>query len=113
VGNDQKAAGKITDMWVDVPEQLVRYLEATLEDGTKRLIPMQMVRIKSNMVYVNSIDAASFTDAPLIASDAQITKLEEEKVSGFYAGGYLYRSDKRVTSASKLGILMGMLSKPA
>ncbi len=113
VGNDQKSAGKISDMWVDVPEQLVRYLEATLEDGTKRLIPMPMVRIKANMVYVNSIDSASFVDAPVIASDAQITKLEEEKVSGFYAGGYLYRSEKRVTTTSKLGMVMGLVFKPA
>lgn len=113
VGNDQKEAGKITDMWVDVPEQLVRYLEATLSDGTKRLVPMTMARIKSNMVYVNSIDSASFMDAPIIASDGQITKLEEDKVSGFYAGGYLYRSEKRVTPVSKLRLLSDMLGKPA
>lgn len=113
VGNDQKSAGTVTDMWVDVPEQMVRYLELTLLDGSKRLVPMTMVRIKSNMAYVNSIDSASFVDAPKIAADHMITKLEEEKVSGFYAGGYLYRSDKRVTSASKLRILAGLLGKPA
>jgi photosynthetic reaction center H subunit len=113
VGNDQKPAGKVTDMWVDVPEQLVRYLELTLDDGSKRLVPMTMVRIKPTMAYVNSIDSGSFTDAPMIASDAQITKLEEEKVSAFYAGGYLYRSDKRVTPMSKLRILSGMMAERA
>lgn len=113
VGNDQQPAGKVTDMWVDVPEQLVRYLEVTLEDGSKRLVPMTMVRLKATMAYVNSIDSGSFADAPTISSDAQITKLEEEKVSAFYAGGYLYRNDKRVSPMSKLRILSGMMSKPA
>ncbi|TVP73354.1 MAG: photosynthetic reaction center subunit H [Rhodobacteraceae bacterium] len=113
VGNDLKSAGTISDMWVDVPEQLVRYLEITLTDGSKRLAPMTMARIKSDMVYINSIDSASFPDVPVIASGAQVTKLEEEKVSAFYAGGYLYRQENRVTPMSKLRLLSQMLGKPA
>ncbi len=110
VGNDQQAAGTVSDMWVDVPEQLVRYLELTLNDGSTRLVPMTLVRIKADKAYVNSIDSGSFTDAPRIAADGRITKLEEEKVSGFYAGGYLYRADKRVSPMSKLSILQGMIA---
>ncbi len=113
VGSDQKSAGTISDMWVDVPEQLVRYLEITLTDGSKRLAPMTMAKIKSDMVYINSIDSGSFADVPMIASDAQVTKLEEEKVSAFYAGGYLYRADKRITSMSKMRMLSEAMSKPA
>ena len=113
VGNDQKSAGTVSDMWVDVPEQLVRYLELTLVDGSKRLVPMTMAKIKADMVYINSIDSASFVDAPTIAGDGQITKLEEEKVCGFYAGGYLYRSENRVSPPSKLRLLMGLLGRPA
>jgi photosynthetic reaction center H subunit len=106
VGHDRKVAGTISDMWVDVPEQLVRYLEITLNDGTKRLVPMTMVRIKSNQVVVNSIDADSFAGVPTTASPEVVTKLEEDKISAYYAGGYLYTADKRVTQMQALAKVM-------
>jgi photosynthetic reaction center H subunit len=96
-GHDRKSPGTISDMWVDVPEQLVRYLEITLADGTKRLIPAQMMRIKSDRVLVNSIDSGSFAAVPTTASPEIVTKLEEEKICGYYAGGYMYTADKRAS----------------
>jgi len=108
--HDRKSPGKVSDMWVDVPEQLVRYLEVTLDDGGKRMVPMPMAKIKSDRVIVNALDSESFKGIPTLASDAQITKLEEEKVSGYVAGGYLYTSDKR---ASELKALSKVLSEPA
>ncbi len=108
--HDRKSPGKVSDMWVDVPEQLVRYLEVTLDDGGKRMVPMPMVKIKSDRVIVNALDSESFRDIPTIASDAQITKLEEEKVSAYVAGGYLYTADKR---ASEWKALSKALSEPA
>ncbi len=113
MGHDQKSPGKISDMWVDVPEQLVRYLEITLDDGSKRLLPMTLAKIKADRVVVGSIDAASFAGVPTIKSDGQVTKLEEDKISAYYAAGYLYRTETRVTSASKLRILADELNKPA
>lgn len=95
--HDRKSPGTVSDMWVDVPEQLVRYLEVTLEDGGKRLVPMPMVKIKSDRVIVNALDSESFKGIPTIASDAQVTKLEEDKVSGYVAGGYLYTAEKRAS----------------
>lgn len=107
--HDRKSPGKVTDMWVDVPEQLVRYLEVTIADGTKRLVPMAMVKIKSDRVIVNALDSVSFVGIPTLASDALITKLEEDKVSGYVAGGYLYTSDKR---ASQMKALQKVLTEP-
>ncbi len=101
--HDNLSAGKVTDMWVDVPEQLVRYLEVTLKDGGKRLVPMPMVRIKADRVLVGALDSESFKGIPTIASDAQITKLEEDKVSGYVAGGYLYTADKRASQLRAVG----------
>jgi photosynthetic reaction center H subunit len=106
VGHDRKVVGKISDLWVDVPEQLVRYLEITLNDGGTRLVPMTMVRIKSDRVVVNSIDAESFAGVPTIKSDSEITKLEEEKISAYYAGGYLYTADKRMSQMAALAKVM-------
>ncbi|MCC5954699.1 MAG: photosynthetic reaction center subunit H [Natronohydrobacter sp.] len=108
--HDRKSPGKVSDMWVDVPEQMVRYLEVTLDDGGKRLVPMAMVKIKADRVIVNALDSESFKDIPTIASDAQITKLEEDKVSAYVAGGYLYTADKR---ASQWKALSKVLADPA
>ncbi|MBR3371395.1 MAG: photosynthetic reaction center subunit H [Rhodobacteraceae bacterium] len=108
--HDMQSPGNVSDMWVDVPEQMVRYLEVTLHDGGKRLVPMPMVRIKQNRVVVNALDSESFKDIPVIASDAQITKLEEDKISGFVAGGYLYTNDKRV---SQWSAVKKILAQPA
>ena len=112
-GCDQQSAGTISDMWVDVPEQLVRYLEITLTDGSKRVVPMTLAKIKADHVMVTALDSSRFVDIPVLASDAQITKLEEDKVSAFVAGGHLYCADKRVTPNSKLRILFDEMGKPA
>ena len=89
--------GMVTEMWVDVPEQLVRYLEYKLEsDGTKRLVPMTLARIFGPKVVIKSLYAENFAGVPMIVSETQITKLEEDKVSAYYGGGTLYASKDRL-----------------
>ncbi|SLN58164.1 Reaction center protein H chain [Roseivivax jejudonensis] len=98
VSGDDKVVGMISDMWVDAPEQLVRYLEISLDPengGGKRLVPMTMARIRSNRVQVRSIFAQQFAGVPTTKSPAQVTKLEEEKISSYYGAGLLYASAKR------------------
>lgn len=104
--HDRKSPGIVSDMWVDVPEQMVRYLEVTLDAGGTRLVPMALVKIKADRVIVNALDSESFRDIPAIISDAQITKLEEEKVSAYVAGGYLYTADKRASQWKALSKAM-------
>ena len=97
ISGDGEVVGMVTDMWVDEPEQMVRYLEYKLDsDGSTRLVPMTMARIWGQKVIVKSIFAHQFDEVPKIASDSQITKLEEDKVSGYYGGGYLYASKDRL-----------------
>lgn len=93
---DKQKVGTVTDMWIDEPEQLVRYLEYELDSGAgTRLVPITMARIWSGKVKVQSIFAEHFDDVPTIKSDTQITLLEEEKVCAYYGGGYLYASQRR------------------
>ncbi len=96
---DGEIVGKISDMWIDEPEQLVRYLEIALDpiwgEGT-RLVPMTLARIRSDRVKIHSIFGKHFASVPQIASKTQITLLEEEKVSAYYAGGKLYASQERL-----------------
>lgn len=98
---DLEIVGTIVDMWIDEPEQLVRYLEIKLDpawgEGT-RLVPMTLTRIKSDRVKIHSIFGKHFANVPKTASPRQVTLLEEDKISGYYAGGKLYASADRLES---------------
>src|SRR6056297_655241 len=99
MGGDGEVVGAITDMWIDEPEQMVRYLEIDLDadhGGGKRLVPLPMARIKSNHVKIRSIFGKHFAGVPQHASPNQVTMLEEDKISGYYAGGTLYASEERL-----------------
>jgi photosynthetic reaction center H subunit len=97
VSGDKKIVGTVTDLWIDEPEQLVRYVEYELEGGGgKRLVPMTMVRIWGGKVMVQSLYAEQFGGVPTTKSDRQVTKLEEEKICAYYGGGYLYAAANRM-----------------
>lgn len=98
VAGDKAIVGVITDMWIDEPEQLVRYLEVELNPETgsgKRLIPIQLVRIWPSQVKVLAIFGEHFQNVPKTKSNNQVTKLEEEKICGYFSGGKLYASEAR------------------
>jgi photosynthetic reaction center H subunit len=98
VAGDGETVGTIADLWIDEPEQLVRYLEVELDGehgGGKRLVPMTMARIWGQKVNVRSIFGEHFAGVPKNASPNQVTMLEEEKICGYYAGGTLYASRAR------------------
>ena len=102
VAGDGAIVGTISDMWIDEPEQLVRYLEIQLNDGAgSRLVPLTMAKIKSDRVKVRSIFGRHFPGVPRHASPYQVTLLEEDKISAYYAGGLLYASAER--QAPQLG----------
>lgn len=96
---DHEIVGKVTDMWIDEPEQLVRFLEIEL-DGKwgkgKRLVPITFTRIKSDRVKIRSIFGKHFDAVPKHASPRQVTLLEEDKIAAYYAGGTLYASEARL-----------------
>ena len=92
---DLEVVGTISDMWVDVPEQLVRYLEIDLNTGGKRLVPMPMAKIQKDRVRINSITSDLFAGVPATKSATAVTMLEEEKISAYYAGGAMYAAAKR------------------
>ena len=98
VAGDGETVGTISDMWVDAPEQLVRYLAIELDadhGGGTRLVPIQFCRIWPSKVKINSIFGKHFAAVPVTKSATQITLLEEEKISAYYGGGTLYASQER------------------
>ena len=82
-------------MWIDVPEQLVRYLEVDLNSGSRRLIPMTMCKIWADRVRINAITSDLFEGIPATRSLTQVTKLEEDKISGYVAGGWMYAKGRK------------------
>lgn len=96
VSGDGQVVGKVTDMWIDEPEQLVRYLQYELDGGGTRLVPITLAKIKSDRVRIRSLYAHQFAGVPQHASPHQVTLLEEDKISGYYAGGTLYASEARI-----------------
>jgi photosynthetic reaction center H subunit len=98
VAGDGEVIGRVTDMWVDVPEQIVRFLTIDVNpegSGKLRLIPMNFAKIKKNRVDVRSIYSDHFDGIPTIASADQVTLLEEEKIMAYFGGGTLYADARR------------------
>ena len=92
---DLEVVGRIKDMWVDVPEQLVRYLEIDLNSGKSRLVPMTMCKIWADRVRINALTSDLFDDIPATAAADRVTKLEEDKISAYVASGWLYAKGRK------------------
>ncbi len=90
MAKNKQVVGTVSDMWVDKPEALIRYLEVELNDGGSRLIPMTMARVKERYVNVASLHSDRFAGVPQTKSDAEVTMLEEEKITAWYGGGAMY-----------------------
>ena len=101
VGADGAIAGTVTDVWVDRAEALIRYLEVEIPGtggGRRVLLPMTMARVdrRSKQVSVKSILAHQFAGVPPLTKPDQVTKREEDRIVGYYAGGTLYATPQRL-----------------
>lgn len=97
LGAEGAVAGTVKDAWIDEAESIVRYLE--VDTGARTvLVPMAMSRVtrKTGIVKVASILATQFDGAPALKSPDLITKLEEDKIVGYFAGGHLYATPDRM-----------------
>jgi photosynthetic reaction center H subunit len=98
LGTDGVSAGVVSDLWVDRAEWMIRYLEVTLAAGGKTvMLPMTMALIdkRRKVVKVDAITAAQFADVPGLSNPDQITFYEEERVTAYYGGGFLYATPER------------------
>ncbi len=103
VGADGKVGGEVVDLWVDRSEAFFRYLEVeTGTDGNSRrvLLPMTFVVIDNakKQVKVDAVLGSHFAKAPRTKSPDEVTRLEEDKIAGFFGGGKLYATQSRVES---------------
>jgi photosynthetic reaction center H subunit len=99
IGADGAVGGVCTDAWVDRSEPQIRYLEIEVDApaGKRRvLVPIGMARISRRRITINSILGRHFADVPGLANPDQVTLLEEDKISAYYAGGQLYARPHRL-----------------
>jgi photosynthetic reaction center H subunit len=100
VGADGEVGGVVRDVWVDQAEYLIRYFEVeTGEKGKKRnvLLPTTLARVvgAAKQVRVKSILGHQFAMVPTQKRPDVVTRLEEEKIFGFYGAGTLYATPQR------------------
>jgi photosynthetic reaction center H subunit len=99
IAADGKAAGTVRELWIDRSEPQIRYLEvANASGGRNVLLPINFARIngRRRQVVVGSINASQFADVPGTNRPDQITLREEDQISGYFAGGYLYADPRRL-----------------
>jgi photosynthetic reaction center H subunit len=100
LGADSETGGVVTDVWVDRAEALIRYLEVEVTSaGAARrvLVPMPFAKIdgRRRLVWVSAILGSQFGDVPAIKSPVQVTKLEEDRIVGYFGAGTLYATPAR------------------
>ena len=94
-----QVAGQVVDLWLDVPEAAIRYLEVDVPMGAGKrrvLLPITFSRVtRSGDVKVKALLAPQFADVPGTKSTDHVTLLEEERIQSYYGGGLLYAEPGR------------------
>jgi photosynthetic reaction center H subunit len=100
-GADGQPGGVVTDLWLDRSEASIRYLE--LNTGTEEspraiLLPITFAKIngKRRRVDVDAIFGHHFAHVPTTRKPEEVTRLEEDKITGYYGGGKLYATPSRL-----------------
>lgn len=118
IGCDREVGGVVVDVWIDRAEALVRYLEVEVAvpvgrpsgpiavgpDGvgaassSKRVllpVPFCLINKPPGYVSVHALMGHQFADIPVTAHPDHVTKLEEDRIAGYYGGGLLYATPAR------------------
>jgi photosynthetic reaction center H subunit len=100
IGADRGVAGVVRDVWIDVSEVMIRYLEVEVAGGRRVLLPINFSKVDrdSRRVYVHAILASQFANVPSVADRNQITFREEDRICAYYGGGLLYATPARAES---------------
>lgn len=102
LGADGREAGTVREIWVDRMESLIRYLEVDVPARDNKaaravLVPFVMCTVNGERrtIKTDSASAHQFINAPNLERTDQITRYEEDRIIGFFGGGYLYANATR------------------
>lgn len=100
LGCDGREAGRVSDIWVDSADHLIRYLSVSLtggDPGRVAVVPFAMCSVHRSHRHIvcDAVRADQFASAPTPATPGQISLLEEEQILGHFGAGYLYATPSR------------------
>ncbi|GIX19657.1 photosynthetic reaction center subunit H [Erythrobacter cryptus] len=103
VAADGVTVGKVSDIWVDQAEHIIRYLEIETNSGKKVLAPMMVAAVqtrgffndKPELVEIDAITSAQFENVPQLETPGIITRYEEDRIQAYFGGGYMYATPER------------------
>lgn len=98
LGRDYLPAGIAVDNWIDKESKILRYVEVALDGVAEhRLVPIFYLHIdgRRKEIVVDCLKAAQLAKAPILRKPNEITAREEDRVNGFFAGGYMYSEPKK------------------
>jgi photosynthetic reaction center H subunit len=96
VGADGVEGGKVVDLWVDISENIFRWIEIEVADRSRRvMVPMNFARVLRDKVEVHAVLGSQFAAAPGTRQPDVITMLEEEKIGAYFGAGTLYAHPDR------------------
>lgn len=94
---DGEVAGKVVDLWLDHSEAIFRFIEVEVTaNGRRVLLPMNLARVTRDAVKVRSVKAAHFAGVPALRNPDKITRLEEDRLFGWFGAGTLYADPARL-----------------
>lgn len=96
VGADGANAGRVSDLWIDTADRIIRYIQFDAE-GAPALVPMTMAVVdrRRGRIVIDALNGEQFSGVPRLARPDQITLYEEERVVAYFGGGYLYANQSR------------------
>lgn len=96
VGADDVKVGEVSDVWIDLAEPQIYYLEVATDSGSK-IVPFGFADIdrRRGQIKVKALYAKQFDNVPALANPDQITMLEEDKIVGYFGGGLMYADESR------------------
>jgi len=107
VAGDGQTVGSVVDLWVDRAEPRVLYFEVALNhvDDSEHdsgfvnnpLLPYGFANLsfRRKRIDVPSIMSHHWAHVPRTASAEQVTRLEEDRIMAYFAGGLLYAHPSR------------------
>jgi photosynthetic reaction center H subunit len=98
IGADGLVGGIVSDVWIDVSEVIVRYLEVQPKGSSRNvLLPITFARIdgRKNTVNVKAVLSSQLAGAPTTREADKVTFREEDRICAYYGGGLLYATPRR------------------
>lgn len=96
-GFDRVVAGTIEELWIDRSDHLIRFYQVALTGGGRALVPRVMCKVdkRNKWVECEAVLGSQIAGAPVPASPTQLTLQDEDRITGYFGGGYLYATPGR------------------